>query len=106
MKKIASLFFLSLFIFVLNASGQTPARSQQGGIQPADDDSVVRITTNLIQVDAIVTDSKGRVVTNLAPEDFEVLVNGNSYKITHFSLVTVEPKTLEQPVSADANKSK
>jgi VWFA-related protein len=43
-------------------------------------------------MDAIVTDRKGKVVTNLKPEDFEILVNGQPQNITTFSLVSVAPE--------------
>lgn len=38
----------------------------------ADKDDVVRITTNLVQVDAVVT-KDGKPVTNLTAEDFEIV---------------------------------
>src|SRR5579864_8670072 len=43
---------------------------------------VLRITVNLVQVDAVVTDSSGRQVTNLGAGDFEVLEDGRPQKIT------------------------
>ena len=43
-------------------------------------DNTIRITVNLVQVDAVVTDSKGKQVTDLEAKDFEILqdisVNG------------------------------
>ena len=52
---------------------------------------------NLVQVDAVVTDSDGRQVTNLAADDFEVLEDGRPQQITAFSYVkTAGP----QPVGA------
>lgn len=57
-----------------------------------DDDDVVRITTNLVQVDAVVTDGKGKLVTDLKPEEVEILEDGRKQKITHFSL-NLEPST-------------
>lgn len=51
-------------------------------------DLVVRITVNLVQVDASVTNSKGKPVADLKPEDFEVLQDGEPQKITNFSYVT------------------
>ncbi|HEX8174338.1 MAG TPA: VWA domain-containing protein [Pyrinomonadaceae bacterium] len=104
MKKFASLFFLYVIVSAsLTARAQTPSPAptptRQQGVQPADEDSVVRITTNLVQIDAVVTDSKGRLVTNLGAEDFEVLVNGKPQKITNFSLVTNEVQTAGQPVA-------
>lgn len=57
-----------------------------------DDDDVVRITTNLVQIDAVVTDKKGQPVTGLTPEDFEILENGKSQAITNFSFIKVAPR--------------
>jgi VWFA-related protein len=55
------------------------------------DEDVVRITSNLVQFDAVVTDKQGRPVTDLRPEDFEVYVGGRKQEITNFSYVTAEP---------------
>jgi VWFA-related protein len=55
------------------------------------EDEVVRITTNLVQFDAVVTDKKGRQVTDLSPEEFEVSVNGRRQTITNFSYVSTQP---------------
>ncbi|MCC6857284.1 MAG: VWA domain-containing protein [Bryobacterales bacterium] len=46
---------------------------------------LVRITVNLVQVEAVVTDSKGRPVSQLKPADFTVLQDGKRQKITAFS---------------------
>jgi VWFA-related protein len=107
MKKITSLFFLSLLVLVSpSARAQKPQPSPQQTVKPADESDVVRITTNLIQVDAVVTDKNGKVVTNLRPEDFEIVVNGKSQQITNFSFVTVQPQPIEQPVVASKNIDK
>lgn len=58
------------------------------------EDEVVRITSNLVQVDAVVTDKEGRQVTDLRPEDFEVLVDGKPQRITNFSYVSNESRTV------------
>lgn len=50
---------------------------------------MIRITVNLVQVDAVVTDSKGHEVTNLQPADFEILEDGRPQAITNFSYVSV-----------------
>jgi VWFA-related protein len=99
------LLFLVLASAGLKASAQTPVPSTQPmptpppDVQPADETDVVRVTTNLIQIDATVTDDKGRAVTNLKPEDFEIFVNGKPQQITNFSFVTVEPQPDTQPVA-------
>jgi len=50
---------------------------------------VIRINVNLVQVDAVVTDSSGKPVTNLKPEDFELLQDGKPQKITNFEFIRV-----------------
>src|SRR5215831_10803466 len=64
-------------------SSPPPAVSPQP--QKPDEDDVVKITTNLVQVDAIVTDKSGKIVTDLKPEEFEISEDGKRQQITHFS---------------------
>ena len=73
---------------------QTPAQQPQ---KPEDTD-VVRITTNLVQVDAVVTDKSGRVITDLKPEEVQIFEDGKQQKITHFSFVVTD--TPEAPAAA------
>lgn len=84
---------LPLLLAALLASAfarpQQPTPTPPPGPEQADDDEVVRITTNLVQVDAVVTDRDGRQITNLTPEDFEILENGLSRQLTNFSYVRV-----------------
>jgi VWFA-related protein len=61
---------------------------------------VVKISTNLIQVDVTVTDSKGTVVKDLKPEDFEIYENGEKQNISSFSFVSSlreKPETVKNP---------
>jgi len=83
--------FVLLAVLLLNphVPAQTPAPSAPTSQdKPATGDEVVRITTNLIQVDAIVTDKNGNLVTDLKPEDFEIQQDGRTQKITNFSFVS------------------
>ena len=73
-------------------SGQEPAssptplpKSSPSPVPQQQDDEVVRITANLVQVDAVVTDKAGRHVTDLSPEDFEILEDSRPQSITNFS---------------------
>src|SRR5688572_13540517 len=97
MKNRALLVLTLVFSIFTSTLGQTPAPQKK--VEPADENEVVRITTNLIQVDAVVTDKSGKVVSNLGPEDFEILVNGKPQKITNFSFVTSEPRPVEPAVA-------
>jgi VWFA-related protein len=64
------------------------------------DDDVVKISTNLIQIDVSVTDPKGKVITDLRPEEVEIYENGQKQKITNFSFVS-STRGVERPKLAD-----
>ncbi|MET0553424.1 MAG: VWA domain-containing protein, partial [Vicinamibacteria bacterium] len=49
--------------------------------------AVIRISTELVQLDAVVTDKSGRPVTDLAPADFEVVEGGRTRAVTHVMYV-------------------
>ncbi len=57
--------------------------------QDAQNDRTFRVSVNLVQVDAVVTDSKGRYVTDLGADDFEVTEDGKPQRITNFSFNAV-----------------
>lgn len=73
-------------------SKPSPSPSPSSSQKPTtpDDDDVVRITTNLVQVDAVVTDKNGKPVTDLRPEEVEIHENGKPQKITSFSYVSLD----------------
>ena len=77
---------LSLSI-LLPTSGQTNT-PPGAGAAGRDQEDVVRITSNLVQVDVTVTDSRGRQVTDLRPEDFEIIEEGKPQRITNFSYIS------------------
>jgi VWFA-related protein len=56
--------------------------------------TVIRINVNLVQVDAVVTDSKGKAVTDLKLEDFELLQDGKPQKITAVDFINVKDAPL------------
>ena len=101
MKKRTSLIFILILSLFSPLVGQTPTPSSSPAPQQQgapDEDEVVRITTNLVQIDAIVTDKSGKIITDLKPEEVEILEDGRSQKITNFSFVPIESGT-EQPVA-------
>jgi len=69
------------------ALAQTPA-PQSGPPDGAVPNTVIRIDVNLVQVDAVVTDSRGRRVTDLPASAFEVLQDGKPQEIANFSYVS------------------
>src|SRR5262245_37601090 len=66
---------------------QDPTPQSPPAAQPGRE--VVRITTQLVQVDAVVTDKNGRHVEDLTESDFELLVDGKKQQLTHFSHVSL-----------------
>src|SRR5689334_3753557 len=82
---IALLAFASAFS---QNRSSTPAPAQESPETP-----VLRVTVNLVQVDAVVTDSKRKQVTDLTADDFQVLQDGKPQKITHFSYISTASPT-------------
>lgn len=67
------------------------AFSQTRDVQPARESTetpMIRVTVNLVQVDAVVTDAKGKQVTDLTADDFQLFQDGKPQKITHFSYIS------------------
>jgi VWFA-related protein len=81
MTRIARL--VSIAILILCGDAPLCAQSRQN----TSPQGVIRITVNLVQVDAVVTDSKGRQITNLRPDDFEIFEDGRRQTITNFSYI-------------------
>src|SRR5256884_2696632 len=61
-----------------------PAQSQDKPPTKSDDQDVIKITSNLVSLDVIVKDKKGKPVTDLKAEDFTVTENGVPQKIEFF----------------------
>ena len=50
----------------------------------AQEDDVVKVKSNLVNIDVIVKDKKGKYVSDLKPEDFVITENGSPQKIEFF----------------------
>ncbi len=88
------------------AFGQQPTAPPVSPQQQPESDEVVRITTNLVQVDVVITDKDGKLVTDLKPEEVEISEDGRKQKITHFSYnltASEQPAKETPPKSADKN---
>ena len=88
-KAFLSALLLSSLLLPIRGQQTQPAPSPAPQRTPpaADEQDVVRITTNLVQVDVVVT-KDGKQITNLKPEDFEIFEDGKPQKITNFSYVS------------------
>lgn len=68
---------------------QSPPAQEQ--VRAKKEEDVVRISVTLVQVDAVVTDQRGKQVTDLKQEDFEIFEDKRRQQITNFSYVTAQP---------------
>ena len=81
---------IALLIMVLIGVAYPQAQPQpqpQARPQKGDDDQPIRITTQLIQLDAVVVDKKGQVVKGLKREDFEIVEGGKRQPVEFFEYV-------------------
>lgn len=97
------LFLSIILLFLFSASVFAQENSNQNN---QDDGEAIRIDTELIQLDVVVTDKKGNIVNNLTKEDFQLLEDDKLQDISFFSIVRpkVEAKsTIKTPVNNNKN---
>lgn len=99
MKTVMKLIFSISFLFLisLQVAGQTPKPT----VKPqTEQDDVVKISTNLIQLDVTVTDKDGKIISDLKPEDFEIYENNEKQSISSFSFLSATSVTPKKNNSA------
>ena len=65
----------------------------------AQDDDVVRVKSNLVNIDVIVKDKKGKYVSDLKAEDFVITENGQPQKIEFFDAPLAKTETSKPGVT-------
>lgn len=87
------------------AQQPTPSpRIPQEKPQKSEADDVVRITTNLVQIDAVITDNDGKPVSDLKPDEIELFEDGRKQKITSLSYQVIDSLgTDERPAKPTGN---
>src|SRR5258706_19661 len=73
--------------------------------KPQTPDEVVRITTNLVQIDTVVTDRRGQQIVDLRPEEFEVYEDGRIQEIKNFSYVSLQ-REANTPTAVEKSRDK
>src|SRR5436190_19572086 len=104
MKKF-TLALAAFAILVANCPAQDTKTASHPTPTPVDE-GVVKISTNLIQVDVTVTDGNGKVITDLKPGDIEIFENGKKQQITNFSFVSSGRTVVDGRVSPTKNADK
>src|SRR5713101_7960940 len=72
----------------------------------AADDDVIKVTYNLVSLDVIVKDKKGKAITDLKPEDFAVSENGVPQKIEFFDATLTTSEATQPPNDSTRPKSR
>ncbi|HKX84278.1 MAG TPA: VWA domain-containing protein [Pyrinomonadaceae bacterium] len=81
--------YISLVALILSCSVFAFAQRPTPTSTPAaEENDVVKISTNLVQIDVTVTDRKGKAISDLRPEEIEIYQNGVKQPISHFSFVS------------------
>ncbi len=78
------------------AANQTQPLAQNSQ-QQANQDTAVRISTQLVQVDVVVTDKKGKHVEDLTADDLELTVDGKKQSLSHFTHINLPLVARELP---------
>ena len=93
------------FILLMSLSTAVSLVAQQRPAQPAasaqDAPPVTfRVEVNYVEVDALITDAQGNLITDLTANDFELLEDGKPQTISNFSLVNIPLERPERPLFA------
>lgn len=99
MKKYSISVVISFLLFFGSAFGQKPTPSPQIN----EDDTIVKISTALVQIDVTVTDRKGNLIKDLKPEEIEIYENQKRQTITNFTFIESENQSVQNLKNQDTN---
>lgn len=92
-------FLISTLVAQEPTPSPSPAVTNKTLPESEKDTDIIRVNTDLVQVEAIVKDKSGRTVTGLKSDDFEIIEGGQVRPLEFFSFVplTNNRKTVESP---------
>ena len=85
----ALIFLACLLLLAVPASAQNPPKIQ--------DEDVVKVRANLVNIDVIVKDKKGKYISDLKAEDFIITENGVAQKVEFFDAPLSGAGTTQNP---------
>ncbi len=103
---------LSVALLFSQVVAQIPVPPQDKGkpipvpkTEEQEPETVFRINTQLVQIDAVVTGKNGAHMDDLTEDDFELFVDGKKQPLSYFKLVrtVTNPTPVEEPKKADKN---
>src|SRR2546423_15617006 len=92
--------WLKLLVTCVVVLAAIPIHSQDKKPNKSDDQDVIKVTSNLVSLDVIVKDKKGKPVTDLKAEDFTVSENVVRQKIEFFDSTLTSGSEAAQPATA------
>ena len=96
---ITKVFFASLILLLLvafSAHAQTPTQPQQ-------DEEVIKTKSNLVNIDVLVKDKKGKYIYDLKLEDFTISENGVVQKVEFFDAPLCPCDSKQETVDAGSS---
>src|SRR5438876_5730249 len=81
-------YFLSVVFFCSFAANLAAQTIPAPKPTPPGETDVVKISTNLVQVDVSVTDKSGRIVRDLRSDEIEIYQNGKKQDISNFTFIS------------------
>ena len=75
---------LKCMMFLIMLCGPPVSAQEKKEPKKSGDDNVIKVDSNLVSLDLIVKDKKGKAVTDLKPEDFTISENGVPQRIQFF----------------------
>lgn len=91
--------FLNLFLICVLCLSAMRVESQEKKEprKSADDDDVIKVNSNLVNLDVMVKDKKGRPITDLTAQDFVLTENGVVQNIVFFDSTLTNGKDTKRP---------
>src|SRR5438045_2343085 len=85
-----------IFLLSLTAHAQNP---------PKQDEDVVKVKSNLVNIDVMVKDKKGKFISDLKPEDFTITENGVPQKVEFFDAPLSRSETTNKTVVVESTSA-
>lgn len=92
-RKVLAALFMVLATIVM-ALGAAPPAMRQQNLPAPQEPPTLKVSTDVVNVLAIVKDKKGHLIPDVNKEDFQVLEDNNPQEIRYFSKQTDTPLTL------------
>lgn len=92
-------FNLMVSFAIFLAAIPLQAQDKKDSRQTPDDQEVIKVNSNLVSVDVVVKDKKGKVVTDLKAEDFTITENGVPQHIEFFDSTLTSERGAAQPAT-------